>query len=227
MRLNKAFMLPALAIAALLASTVALAQGGYSLPWWRSSAGGGVSSAGEYTLSGAIGQAEAGGSVGGGYSLSGGFWGAAAAPDVPELGGQVYLPVANRNPPTPIVIVTPTPVTPTVAQPKACGDEEKNNNIEQAANKPLLVLNAPCTGTLAGDEVGDDYFRLNRPAGTVVRAIIVQVSSGTAKGDLIEGTGKKYGPVALPFTLRANYNYYVRVRSVANATDYLLRVNIQ
>ena len=139
MRLNKALMLPTLAIAALLASTVALAQGGYGLPWWRSSSGGGVSSGGDYTLSGTIGQAEAGELVGGGYSLAGGFWGAGVAPDVPQPGSQVFLPVANRNPPTPIIIVTPTPVTPTVTQPKGCGDEEKNNNIEQASNKPLQL----------------------------------------------------------------------------------------
>ena len=74
--------------AALLASGVVLAQtgGGFDLSW--SSVGGGVSSitGGGYTLSGAIGQADASsGLTGGVYTLVGGFWGIAAISAEPAL----------------------------------------------------------------------------------------------------------------------------------------------
>lgn len=226
MKLNKSILIPALAITALLATTVTLAQsGGYRLPWLRMSSGGAVSSGGNYTLSGTLGQAEAGQVVGGGYTLTGGFWGAATVPNAPVFGGQIFVPIANLNPPTPVVAVTPTPVTPTVAEPPDCGDYEPNGELRNASSKPLLVFNAFCKGSLAGDKIGDDYFRLNKPPGTVVSAIVLQMLTGSAKPDLIEGAGKKYGAVELPFTLRVNYNYYVRVRNVTDAGDYRLRVN--
>jgi hypothetical protein len=47
----------------------------YSIDWHKVSGGGGTSTGGVYSLSGAIGQPDAGGPLtGGGYSLTGGFW---------------------------------------------------------------------------------------------------------------------------------------------------------
>lgn len=52
----------------------ALAQQ-YSIDWQKVAGGGGVSSNGQYTVSGTIGQPDAGGPMtGGNYSLTGGFW---------------------------------------------------------------------------------------------------------------------------------------------------------
>jgi hypothetical protein len=78
-----------LALALVVAATVALAQGGYDLSWWTGDGGGGVSRGGPYALSGTIGQPDAGALVGGQYALSGGFWGSAAY--------RVYLPTVLRS----------------------------------------------------------------------------------------------------------------------------------
>ena len=45
----------------------------YSIDWYDIAGGGGASSGGQYSLSGAIGQPDAGAMAGDGYSLSGGF----------------------------------------------------------------------------------------------------------------------------------------------------------
>jgi uncharacterized membrane protein len=47
----------------------------YSIGWWTADGGGGGSSAGNYSLSGTIGQADAVAMAGGNYHLEGGFWG--------------------------------------------------------------------------------------------------------------------------------------------------------
>ena len=57
----------------LLASVALAAVGGYDLDWWSVDGGGGQSSSGAYTLSGAIGQLDAGTLSGGSYVLQGGF----------------------------------------------------------------------------------------------------------------------------------------------------------
>ena len=46
----------------------------YSLNWFTIDGGGGLSSGGQYTLTGTIGQPEAGAMSGGSYELLGGFW---------------------------------------------------------------------------------------------------------------------------------------------------------
>ncbi len=80
-------------LVSLLAFTwTALAQGGYDLSWFTVDDGGGVSSGGGYTLSGAIGQADMGVLMSGGdYTLAGGFWGVGGS-----VGGSrsnIYLPL--------------------------------------------------------------------------------------------------------------------------------------
>lgn len=57
-----------------IVSTSSFAQS-YSIDWHKIAGGGGLSSAGEYTLSGTLGQSDANRAVtGGSYSLTGGFW---------------------------------------------------------------------------------------------------------------------------------------------------------
>ncbi len=82
---SKAF-LPTGLLLLLLCASVALAQGGYSLPWFTISGGGGTSSAGPYTLSGTIGQTFVGEISGGPYTLASGFWpGTAASAPAPVI----------------------------------------------------------------------------------------------------------------------------------------------
>ena len=88
-------LLPAfLIIAALGTASLAAgqAQTGYSIDWWTTDGGGGISSGGGYSLEGTIGQPDAGLLSGGGYSLTGGYWGGAVSPDY-----EVYLPLAVRG----------------------------------------------------------------------------------------------------------------------------------
>lgn len=60
---------------ALAVSTNLTPAQSYGIDWYKISGGGGTSSRGQYTISGAIGQHDAGGSMtGGGYSVTGGFW---------------------------------------------------------------------------------------------------------------------------------------------------------
>ncbi len=60
----------------------------YSVDWFKVSGGGGTSTIGQYSLSGAIGQHDAGGPMtGGNFSLTGGFWAlfAVQTPGAPVL----------------------------------------------------------------------------------------------------------------------------------------------
>jgi hypothetical protein len=64
------------------------AWGQYSVDWFTMDGGGGTSTGGVYTVSGAIGQPDAGAMTGGNYTLVGGFWGVIAAVQTP---GAPYL----------------------------------------------------------------------------------------------------------------------------------------
>ena len=74
------------------AQDIALAQSGglYDLTWSTVDGGGGVSTGGDYTLRGIIGQPDAGAMSGGDYTLAGGFW-----PDA-AIQYDVYLPLVLR-----------------------------------------------------------------------------------------------------------------------------------
>ena len=84
------------ALALLFAISPTLAQtGDYDLSWFTI-AGGGISSGGDYQLSGTIGQHDAGPTLSGGdYALTGGFWSASLSGG----GGssEVYLPLILRS----------------------------------------------------------------------------------------------------------------------------------
>ncbi len=84
---------------ALLSIVPATAQsgGGYDLTWNTIDGGGGASSAGSYTLAGAIGQIDASTALSSGdYSLVGGFWYGVGPPHAPES-HLVYLPLVLRE----------------------------------------------------------------------------------------------------------------------------------
>ncbi len=56
---------------------------GYSIDWYNIVGGGGTSSAGEYTISGTIGQADTGTMAAGSFALIGGFWSLVAGVSAP------------------------------------------------------------------------------------------------------------------------------------------------
>jgi len=213
---NKLISTLAIGVAVLVLATGALAQSGsLALPWWKVSGGGTASSAGNFTLVGAVGQPEAGAMQGGNYGLTGGFWVNGDVASNPNTNVHIYLPMARQSSSTP----TPTP---------DCGDDPKNNNGIPEKAVPLLVVNAPCKGTLLGSKTGDDYYKLNLGAGTVVSSMPLQLTSGSARTLLIEHPNNNktdFHPVTMPYTLLADHTYYTLVRQVAGATDYILTVN--
>lgn len=77
-----------------LAVSAAKAGGaGYALDWWTIDGGGGSLSAGDYQLTGAIGQPDAAQPLtAGDYELAGGFW-----PGFPRLNIRLFLPLI-KNP---------------------------------------------------------------------------------------------------------------------------------
>jgi hypothetical protein len=66
-------------VALLLLASVALANGGYEIPWFTVDGGGGESTGGGLMLAGTVGQMDAGVLSGGTYTLAGGFWPGAGA----------------------------------------------------------------------------------------------------------------------------------------------------
>jgi hypothetical protein len=64
----------ALLAAAVFAPSSQAQSTNYSISWYTIAGGGGTSSAGNYTVSGTIGQHSTGSMSGGNYSLTGGFW---------------------------------------------------------------------------------------------------------------------------------------------------------
>ena len=79
------------AVALALLAGVALANGGFEIPWFTADGGGATTSAGgDFALGGTAGQTDAGMLSGGGYTLAGGFWPGA------EVLLYAYLPVIMR-----------------------------------------------------------------------------------------------------------------------------------
>ena len=102
------------AIFALLLPAAANAQS-YSINWYKVSGGGGTSSNGQYSVSGAIGQHDAGGPMtGGNYSLTGGFWALFAV----QTPGAPLLSI-SRTPTNSVLISWPSPSTGFVLQQNA------------------------------------------------------------------------------------------------------------
>jgi hypothetical protein len=86
-------VLPLLGLLAVPALVAAL-----EIDWFTIDGGGGTSTAGNLTLHGTVGQADAGPLEGGGFTLKGGFWPAAGttATGAPELAGSPGLPSVAR-----------------------------------------------------------------------------------------------------------------------------------
>jgi hypothetical protein len=104
----------AIVITLLLLAASSRAQS-YSIDWFKISGGGGTSSNGQYSVSGAIGQHDAGGPMtGGNYSLTGGFWALFAV----QTPGAPLLSI-SRTPTNSVLISWPSPSTGFVLQQNA------------------------------------------------------------------------------------------------------------
>ena len=86
-----------LAVLFLLSSVVlAMHAQQYTIDWHKIPGGGGTSTGGVYSVSGAIGQPDAGGSMTNGqYSVTGGFW---ALPQAVQVSGAPTLTIAPATP---------------------------------------------------------------------------------------------------------------------------------
>ena len=80
------------AVVILALTSVALAQGGFGIPWWVVAGGGGHAEGGSYALDTTLGQPVTGVSMGGSYELCAGYWcGSGGVP-----GTRIYLPMVQR-----------------------------------------------------------------------------------------------------------------------------------
>ncbi|HEX3720909.1 MAG TPA: hypothetical protein VH595_23400 [Verrucomicrobiae bacterium] len=79
----------AIGLVAVLGMALSASAQSYSINWYKIAGGGGVSSNGQYSVSGTIGQSDASGAMTGGqYSVTGGFWSmiqVVQTPGTPEL----------------------------------------------------------------------------------------------------------------------------------------------
>jgi len=95
-----------LGLALLFSAMPAILAQSYSIDWHKIAGGGGTSTNGQYSLSGAIGQHDASGRIGGGsYSLTGGFW----SFSVVQTPGAPLLTIASSN--SQVIISWPSSAT--------------------------------------------------------------------------------------------------------------------
>jgi len=130
----------------------AMAQS-YSIDWYKVAGGGGTSSAGQYALSGTIGQPDAGGQMNGGsYALTGGFW---------------ALISVFQNPGAPTLYISHSGSTVTVFwQNLSAWTLQQNNNLttpaDWSASSGVTTLNGTNYLNLTSPG-GNLFFRLQQP----------------------------------------------------------------
>jgi len=149
-------MKPKIKLGLLLLALSALAvRGQYSIGWYRIAAGGGASTGGGYSVTGAIGQHDAGALLAGGnYSLTGGFWSLVTAV---QTAGAPLLTVQLINPTT-VKVSWPSPST-------GWGLQQSSNL--GSANWPNSSLTVSDDGTtksvIISPPTGNVFFRLTKP----------------------------------------------------------------
>lgn len=126
----------------------------YSINWYKVSGGGGASSAGVYSVTGAIGQHDAGGPMtGGNYSLTGGFWSLISVLQTPGLPSLSITHSGNR-----VIVSWPNTGAYTLQQSSnlaaPAGWTTSGYSIS-ASNGMNSITITPPTGTL--------FFRLSNP----------------------------------------------------------------
>ena len=136
----------------LLIPSLAFAQS-YSIDWYKIAGGGGISTNGNYTVSGTIGQPDASGAMSGGnYSVTGGFW---------SLVSVVQTPGA------PALLISHSGSTVTVYWQAVSGwSLHQNNNLTVPAGWSVNSGWTTSNGTNylnLTSPTGDLFFRLSNP----------------------------------------------------------------
>ena len=137
---------------AIVAVTVNSPGQSFSIDWFTIDGGGGISTGGDYALSGSIGQPDAGAVMSGGaFDLTGGFWSAVETAGVPRL--RTYLTNGNR-----LVVLWPSPSIDFVLQQNGslsmgswAGPSE---TIADDGTNKFIIVNPPA---------GIRFYRLFRP----------------------------------------------------------------
>ena len=127
----------------------------YSIDWSEISGGGGTSTNGQYTVSGAIGQHDAGGTMtGGNYSLTGGLW------------GLIAVVQTTNAPLLKIQWVNSTTVKVSWPSPSTGWDLEQNADLRTAnwVTPPETVFDDGANKfTIVNAAAGNRLFRLHKP----------------------------------------------------------------
>jgi hypothetical protein len=80
----------------------------YSIDWYKTAGGGGISTNGVYSISGTIGQTDASGAMtGGGYSVTGGYWAMINVVQMPGVPNLLIVPNGASS----VKIIWPDPAT--------------------------------------------------------------------------------------------------------------------
>ncbi len=88
-----------------LATALPASAQSYDLSWFTIDGGGGISTGGDYTLVGTIGQPDAGILSGGPYTITGGFWSAVTAVTPPPGGPEISVQRSGKD----VLVSWPSP----------------------------------------------------------------------------------------------------------------------
>jgi len=125
----------------------------YSVDWYVVAGGGGISTHGQYAISGTIGQPEAGAMNGGNFSLTGGFWGLLA---VAPMAGAPLLSIA-RTPTNTVVLSWPSASTGFVLQQTSTLAPANWSDASQAP-----VDDGVTRSVVISPPTGNQFFRLRQ-----------------------------------------------------------------
>ena len=141
-------------ILSLLASLALVSAQPFTIDWFTIDDGGGTSTGGIYSLSGAIGQPDAGRMSGGPYVLQGGFWGVVAAV---QTEGAPWLSVTHSN--AAVLISWPQPAPDWILEWTAALTSASNSWTLISPPYPVsgtnCVLNEP-------SPIGSKFYRLRK-----------------------------------------------------------------
>ena len=143
-------MRPALAVLVWVLTAAAAHAQSYSLDWSKIAGGGGISTNGQYSLNGTIGQPDASGAMTNGqYSVTGGFW---VLPQAVPVTGAPMLTIVRAA--SGQATISWTPATPGfVLQESATISPSNWTNSVSGATNPITVPAVPPR----------KFYRLNKP----------------------------------------------------------------
>jgi hypothetical protein len=137
----------------LLVSAASAHAQNFSIDWFTIDGGGGTSTGGVYSVSGAIGQPDAGTMSGGSYSLAGGFWGITAiqTPGAPLL--TIRFTQANT-----VIVAWPAPSTGFELE------QALNLNTPNWSNVPTPPMTVGAEKqVILPNPLGNRFYRLRKP----------------------------------------------------------------